>query len=104
MEKIFNQIAYICGFHFFIYFFILPLFNQVNRLRTGSHLQPRPGQDKAQGTRRHEITHDIPTFKYTVINIEDIRIQLKSTGHCIKIQIKKNVKWQCKRNGSRMIV
>ena len=61
----------------FVFVFFLPLFNQVNRLRTGSHLQPRPGRDKTQGTRQHEVTHDIPTFKYTVINVEDIQIQLK---------------------------
>jgi len=40
-------------------------------LRTG-YLQPRPGQDKVQGTRRHKITHDIPTYKYTFMNIENI--------------------------------
>uniref|UniRef100_A0AAZ3QCA1 Transposase n=1 Tax=Oncorhynchus tshawytscha TaxID=74940 RepID=A0AAZ3QCA1_ONCTS len=35
-------------FIFFIfYFFISPLFNQVGQLRTSSHLQLRPGQDKA---------------------------------------------------------
>ena len=34
-------------FILFIYF-ILPLFNQVGKLRTSSHLQLRPGQDKAK--------------------------------------------------------
>ena len=36
----------------FIYFisfhFISPLFNQVGKVRTSSHLQLRPGQDKAK--------------------------------------------------------
>ena len=36
-------------FYLFIYFiFISPLFNQVGKLRTSSHLQLRPGQDKAK--------------------------------------------------------
>jgi hypothetical protein len=30
------------------YFFISPLFNQVGNLRTSSHLQLRPDQDKAK--------------------------------------------------------
>ena len=34
-------------FHFYL-FFISPLFNQVGQLRTSSHLQLRPGQDKAK--------------------------------------------------------
>ena len=33
------------AFIYFIYLFILPLFNQVGKLRTSSHLQLRPGQD-----------------------------------------------------------
>jgi hypothetical protein len=36
------------GIHGFIPFFISPLFNQVGKLRTSSHLQLRPGQDKAK--------------------------------------------------------
>ena len=32
----------------FFKFFISPLFNQVGKLRTSSHLQLRPGQDKAK--------------------------------------------------------
>ena len=32
----------------FIFYFISPLFNQVGLLRTSSHLQLRPGQDKAK--------------------------------------------------------
>ena len=34
----------------YVYFilFISPLFNQVVKLRTSSHLQLRPGQDKAK--------------------------------------------------------
>jgi hypothetical protein len=35
----------VSDFHLFIYF--SPLFNQVGELRTSSHLQLRPGQDKA---------------------------------------------------------
>ena len=33
---------------YFIYFFISPLFNQVGKLRTSSHLQLQPDQDKAK--------------------------------------------------------
>uniref|UniRef100_A0A8K9USY0 Phospholipid-transporting ATPase n=1 Tax=Oncorhynchus mykiss TaxID=8022 RepID=A0A8K9USY0_ONCMY len=41
----------------FIYlFFILPLFNQVGELRTSSHLQLRPGQDKAKQFDRYNNT------------------------------------------------
>ena len=32
----------------FIFYFISPLFNQVGKLRTSSHLQLQPGQDKAK--------------------------------------------------------
>jgi hypothetical protein len=32
----------------FFYFFISPLFNQGGQLRTSSHLQLRPGQDKGK--------------------------------------------------------
>ena len=32
----------------FYFLFISPLFNQVGKLRTSSHLQLRPGQDKAK--------------------------------------------------------
>ena len=31
-----------------LFLFISPLFNQVGKLRTSSHLQLRPGQDKAK--------------------------------------------------------
>ena len=31
-----------------MYIYISPLFNQVGQLRTSSHLQLRPGQDKAK--------------------------------------------------------
>ena len=35
--------------HLYLFlFFISPLFNQVGQLRTSSHLQLRPGQDKAK--------------------------------------------------------
>ena len=34
--------------YFLFYFFISPLFNQVGKLTTSSHLQLRPGQDKAK--------------------------------------------------------
>jgi hypothetical protein len=43
--NIFLTILCIGGFFFF---FISPLFNQVGWLRTRSHLQLRPGQDKAK--------------------------------------------------------
>ena len=33
---------------FFLLFFFSPLFNQVGKLRTSSHLQLWPGQDKAK--------------------------------------------------------
>ena len=33
-----------------IFLFISPLFNQVGQLRTSSHLQLRPGQDKKQSS------------------------------------------------------
>ena len=36
-----------CFFFLCFFFFISPLFNQVGKLRTSSHLQLRPGQDKA---------------------------------------------------------
>ena len=35
-------------FLFMFILFISPLFNQVGNLRTSSHLQLRPGQDKAK--------------------------------------------------------
>ena len=41
---------------FFILFFILPLFNQVGKLRTSSHLQLRPCQDKAKQFDRYNDT------------------------------------------------
>ena len=47
---------------FNFYFFISPLFNQVGKLRTSSHLQLRPGQDKAKQfdtIQQHRDTHGI---------------------------------------------
>ena len=45
----------------FIYLFISPLFNQVGKLRASSHLQLRPGQDKAKqlDTYNNRVTHGI---------------------------------------------
>ena len=45
--------------------FILPLFNQVGQLRTSSHLQLRPGQDKAK-RQKNRVTRGIN--KSTVYN------------------------------------
>ena len=39
-----------------VYLFISPLFNQVGKLRTSSHLQLRPGQDKAKQFDRYNNT------------------------------------------------
>jgi hypothetical protein len=36
------------GIQYFFKCFISPIFNQVGKLRTSSHLQLRPGQDKAK--------------------------------------------------------
>jgi hypothetical protein len=36
------------GSHFSTIFYFSPSFNQVGKLRTSSHLQLRPGQDKAK--------------------------------------------------------
>jgi hypothetical protein len=50
-------------------FFISPLFNQVGQLRTSSHLQLRPGQDKAKqcdNKQQKRVTHGIN--KSTVYN------------------------------------
>jgi hypothetical protein len=45
----FNQGQLVVDYYIFIFlFFISPLFNQVGKLRTSSHLQLRPGQDKAK--------------------------------------------------------
>ena len=48
-------------FNLYIYFFISPLFNQVGKLRTSSHLQLRPGQDKAKqfDTYNDGVTHGV---------------------------------------------
>ena len=43
-----GRIRVYCRRNFLFLFFISPLFNQVGKLRTSSHLQLRPGQDKAQ--------------------------------------------------------
>ena len=46
----------------FFYLFISPLFNQVGKLRTSSHLQLRPGQDKAKqfdNIQKHRVTHGV---------------------------------------------
>ena len=42
------QRALLAWEYIFFYFFISPLFNQVGQLRTSSHLQQKPGQDKAK--------------------------------------------------------
>jgi hypothetical protein len=42
------------------FFYISPLFNQVGQLRTSSHLQLQPGQDKAkQCDKINRVTHGI---------------------------------------------
>ena len=46
----------IMGINILFYLFILPLFNQVGKLRTSSHLQLRPGQDKAKQFDRYNNT------------------------------------------------
>ena len=42
-------------------YFISPLFDQLGQLRTSSHLQLRPGQDKAKqcDTNNNRVTHGI---------------------------------------------
>jgi hypothetical protein len=53
-----------------------PLFNQVGQLRTSSHLQLRPGQDKAKqcdNNQQHRVAHGIN--KRTVNNTIGIYIQ-----------------------------
>ena len=42
---------------YFIFYFISPLFNQVGQLRTSSHLQLRPGQDKAKQCDKNTELH-----------------------------------------------
>ena len=48
--------------------FISPLFNQVGKLRTSSHLQLRPGQDKAKqfDTYNDTVTHEINSQLYSI--------------------------------------
>ena len=45
----------------YLFIFILPLFNQVGKLRTSSHLQLRPGQDKAKQFYKYNnrVTHGV---------------------------------------------
>ena len=53
--------------NYFIKFVLnAPLFNQVGQLRTSSHLQLRPGQDKAKQYDKTTVTHGIN--KHTVNN------------------------------------
>ena len=50
-----------------MYLFISPLFNHVGQLRTSSHLQLQPGQDKAKECdKNNRVTHGIN--KHTVNN------------------------------------
>ena len=54
---------------FIYYFFILPLLNQVGKLRTSSHLQLQPGQDKAKQFDRYNDTElHMELNKHTVNN------------------------------------
>ena len=65
----------------YLFIFISPLFNQVGQLRTSSHLQLRPGQDKAQqcDTNNNTVTHGVN--KHAVNNtIEKVYIQ------CVKMR------------------
>ena len=50
--------------------FILPLFNQVSQLRTSSHLQLRPGQDKAKQCIKNNNT-ELHINKRTVNNTKE---------------------------------
>ena len=43
-----NKSLTVAACYFIFLFFISPFFNQVDKLRTSSHLQLRPGQDKAK--------------------------------------------------------
>ena len=52
--------------HLFI--FISPLFNQLGQLRTSSHLQLRPGQDKAKRCDKNNNTELHGINKHTVNN------------------------------------
>jgi hypothetical protein len=45
-----------CILFIYLFIFISPLFNQVGKLRTSSHLQLRPGQDKAKQFDRYNDT------------------------------------------------
>ena len=58
-----------------IYIYISPLFNQVGQLRTSSHLQLRPGQDKEKQCDKNNNT-ELHINKRTVNNtIEKIYVQ-----------------------------
>ena len=59
--------------------FISPLFNQVGQLRTSSHLQLRPGQDKAMHIQQHRVTHGINkhTVNKTVENVYVQHVQMR---------------------------
>ena len=60
------------------FLFISPLFNQVGQLRTSSHLQLRPGQDKAKQfdtyndtelhmeQNKHTVNNTVETSLYTM--------------------------------------
>ena len=67
----------------YLFISISPLFNKVGQLRTSSHLQLRPGQDKAkQCDTNNRVTHGIN--KRTVNN--PIEKDIYSVCKCSKIR------------------
>ena len=73
-----------CPAHYlFIYLFLVfisPLFNQVGKLRTSSHLQLRPGQDKAKQFDTYNDIQSIIQYKQVYIRCEQMRCDKGGKG------------------------
>ena len=80
-----------------MFLFISPLFNQVGQLRTCSHLQLRPDQDKAKqcdknnratnGINKRTVINTIEKYMYSVCKCSKIREvrQIVRSGEIITI-------------------
>jgi hypothetical protein len=62
-----GQVETFIHYVFYLFIFISPLFNQVGKLRTSSHLQLLPGQDKAKQCDKNNNT-ELHINKRTVNN------------------------------------
>ena len=71
--------------YIYIFFFPSPLFNQVVKLRTSSHLQLRPGQDKAKqfDTYNDRVTHGVKTNMQSIIQYKQVYIRYVNDLWCV---------------------